>query len=160
MIKSKISLLRNNYFSVFSLRAHHLFFKWTLELCAGYKMCHLKNNVLNRIWKVFSKYWQILPSVKYVLIFCLWVIFIVLKTKKTCVPECRLLLLLKEESLQVWGDDSGIKHLLYKHEFIWFPEHIESQTQWCTSVTTSATSALLQREGRRPLLVDATVNEQ
>lgn len=55
-------------------------------------------------------------------------------------------------------DGSGIKHLLYKHEFMRFPEHTESQTRGCTSVATSATSALLRRDGRRRSLVGETVS--
>lgn len=71
-----------------------------------------------------------------------------------------MLLLLKKENLRGWEDGSGIKHLLYKHAFLWFPEHPESQTQWHTSVTTSATSALLQRNGGRRLQVGVPVSEQ
>lgn len=69
-----------------------------------------------------------------------------------------MLLLLKEENLRGWEDGSGIKHLLYKQAFLWFPEHKESQTRWHTSVTTSATSALPQRDGGRRLLVGVPVS--
>lgn len=83
-LSQKISLLRNNYFSIFPVKAHHLFFlngHWSFVLDIK---CVIWRIMLQREFgKSFQNIGKNFPSMKYVLIFYLWIVFIVLKPKES-----------------------------------------------------------------------------
>lgn len=84
-LSQKISLLRNNYFSIFPVKAHHLFFflngHWSFVLDIKCVIWRIMLQI--EFGKSFQNIGKNFPSMKYVLIFCLWIVFIVLKPKES-----------------------------------------------------------------------------